>query len=137
MTWDVPASDNAFFSGWNRGNEIPTSTRGIHHAYGDEKRISTDIDAPIIVDYFQPFGSSYWRVVWDSGTTQSGSSGSGLWDQNGRLVGLLSGGSADCRGGDDRYGRFSKSWNGIFDATRLSNWLDPINSGVTAKDSYR
>ncbi|MBE5316080.1 MAG: proprotein convertase P-domain-containing protein [Xanthomonadales bacterium] len=76
---------------------------------------------------------------WDQGTTEGGSSGSGLWDQNKRLVGQLHGGSAAC-GNDlsDYYGRLSVSWNGGGSAaTRLRDWLDPSGSGQTAIGGYR
>jgi hypothetical protein len=73
---------------------------------------------------------------WDLGTTEPGSSGSGLWDQNHRLIGQLQGGYAAC-GNDlsDWYGRFSVSWDGGgTGATRLRNWLDPGNTGAMVLD---
>jgi len=68
-----------------------------------------------------------------------GSSGSGLWDQNKRLVGQLHGGSAACGNTlSDYYGRLSVSWTGGgTNATRLSNWLDPTGTGATTRDGYR
>lgn len=65
------------------------------------------------------------------GTTEQGSSGSGLWNPAGLLIGQLHGGSAAC-GNDlpDWYGRLSVSWTGGGTAsTRLSDHLDPDNTG--------
>jgi hypothetical protein len=67
--------------------------------------------------------------------TQGGLFGlGGRWDQ--RVVGQLHGGYAACGNNDsDWYGRFSKSWTGGGTAsTRLSNWLDSGNTGLTAID---
>ena len=69
-----------------------------------------------------------WRVIWDSGTTEEGSSGSPLFNESRRIIGQLYGGTADCSkmNGHDNYGRFHLSWSGGgTDATRLSNWLAP------------
>jgi hypothetical protein len=70
---------------------------------------------------------------WDLGTTEGGSSGSPLFDQDGYVVGELHGGDAAC--GNDRpdwYGRFSYAWDeGSTDDSRLSVWLDPLGTGQT------
>src|SRR5690606_27422856 len=48
----------------------------------------------------------------DDGTTEPGSSGSGLWNQNGHLIGQLYGGQASCGNNvNDYYGRFDVSWS--------------------------
>ncbi|HEY0979051.1 MAG TPA: hypothetical protein VGE21_16390, partial [Flavobacteriales bacterium] len=60
-----------------------------------------------------------WRVpVWDVGTTEPGSSGSGLWNANHQLIGQLYGGQASCDNNvNDYYGRLSESWE------FLAEWL--------------
>lgn len=72
-------------------------------------------------------------AAWDFGITEGGSSGSGLFDANRRLIGQLLGGSSDCNTpGSDVYGKLSKSWTGTgANRRRLSNWLDPGNTGAT------
>jgi hypothetical protein len=82
-------------------------------------------------------GQSVWVVNdWDMGVTEGGSSGSPLFDNNGRIIGQLFGGESECigtadNGGYDIYGRFSTSWNGgDTSATRLKDWLDPANSNA-------
>ena len=136
----VPTAANPFFSGWDRGTSTPSSAVGIHHPAGHEKRIAVENNALQISAYGGGSGTTHWRVVdWDQGTTEGGSSGSGLWNQNKLLVGQLHGGSAAC-GNDlsDYYGRLSVSWTGGgTSSTRLSNWLDPSSTGATTKAGYR
>ena len=135
--------DSAFapyFAGWDASGVAPAQTIAIHHPAVAEKRISFDLDPPQVSTYYgttTPGDGSHWRVVdWDYGTTEGGSSGSPLFDQNGRIVGQLHGGEAAC-GNDlsDYYGRLSVSWQGGGgSSTQLRAWLDPLNSGATALD---
>ena len=137
---NVAAGADAYWSGWDASGATPGSAVGIHHPAGHEKRIAVENQALAITAYGGGSGSTHWRVIdWDQGTTEGGSSGSGLWDQNKRLVGQLHGGAAAC-GNDlsDYYGRLSVSWNGGGTAaTRLRDWLDPSSSGQTAIAGYR
>ena len=73
---------------------------------------------------------------WDLGATEGGSSGSPLFDQHHRIVGQLHGGQAACGNDDpDWYGRLFTSWTGDGTAGgRLSDWLDPLNSGLVTLD---
>ncbi len=86
----------------------------------------------------------YWSATANGwGVTEGGSSGSPLFDNNGRIIGSLTGGMAACEPGGngsgtgpdqpDYYGKFAYSWdqNGAESAQQLKYWLDPINSGVT------
>jgi hypothetical protein len=84
-----------------------------------------------------PLCDTHWIVDdWESGTTEAGSSGAGLWDcDTHKLVGVLSGGEASCAnpGGLDCFGRFSVAWSRRASASqRLSNWLDPGGTGTIA-----
>jgi serine protease len=136
----VPSAANPYFSGWDRSGGTPSSAVGIHHPAGHEKRIAVENNALQISGYGGGSGSTHWRVVdWDQGTTEGGSSGSGLWDQNKRLVGQLHGGSAACGNNlSDYYGRLSVSWTGGgSSSSRLSSWLDPTGSGVSTMNGYR
>ncbi|MDR1718688.1 MAG: S1 family peptidase [Dysgonamonadaceae bacterium] len=85
--------------------------------------------------------SSHWRVnAWQTGATAGGSSGSGLFNHDGRLIGALSGGSSECVGVNptnlsDFYFALFKGWEyGDEEAGRLRHFLDPDNSGATALD---
>jgi len=136
----VPSGANPYFSGWDRGGSTPSSAVGIHHPAGHEKRIAVENQALTTTAYGGGSGTTHWRVIdWDQGTTEGGSSGSGLWSQNKLLVGQLHGGSAACGNNlSDYYGKLSVSWTGGgSNATRLSNWLDPGATGATTKSGYR
>ncbi len=122
------------YAGWDRSGNLPGNTTGIHHPLGDVMKISFDNQPPLSQGYYGEVGNNHWRVIWDDGTTEGGSSGSSLFDNNHRIIGQLRGGGASCTATDepDWYGKFSASWNGGgADTTRLSNWLDPGGSGVT------
>lgn len=138
----VPQSHTPYFSGWNNADAAPTSSVSIHHPSGDIKKISFDDDPATAV---QAMGSnepnSSWEVVWDRNTTtEGGSSGSPLFDQDKRIIGQLWGGSASCSNltGPDYYGRVHNSWNptGSTNAEQLEHWLDPNGSGADAIDGY-
>jgi PKD repeat protein len=134
LSSNVPAGADAFFAGWDATGTAPTSAAGIHHPAGHEKRIAIEDQALTVSGYSGAAGTSHWRVNdWDQGTTEGGSSGSGLFNQNKRVVGQLHGGSAAC-GNDlsDYYGRLSVSWTGGGTAaTRLSDHLAPGSSATT------
>ncbi len=136
----VPTAANPYFSGWDRSGSTPSSAVGIHHPAGHEKRIAVEDQALQVSGYGGGSGTTHWRVIdWDQGTTEGGSSGSGLWDQNKRLVGQLHGGSAACGNNlSDYYGRLSVSWaGGGASSSRLSNWLDPSSTGASTLNGYR
>jgi lysyl endopeptidase len=138
----VPLDYNPYFSGWDNSGAIPTSTVSIHHPSGDIKKISFDDAAPSIS---QGMGSSEanstWTVEWDRNTTtEGGSSGSPLFDQNHRIIGQLWGGGASCQNlsAPDYYGRVANSWvpAGSNSTNQLKFWLDPTSSGATFIDGY-
>jgi lysyl endopeptidase len=137
------APDEAFnvhWAGWDNSDADPTSATAIHHPSTDEKRISFENDPLTTTSYLAaavPGDSTHLRVEdWDVGTTEGGSSGSGLWNQDHRIVGQLHGGYASCTSDTaDWYGRFSVSWDtGTTAATRLKDWLDPGNTGAVTVD---
>lgn len=130
-----PSGHNVYYSGWNRENVAPTNSVCIHHPSGDRKKISFDNNAAVQATFG---GASCWRILnWEDGTTEPGSSGSPLFDQNQRIIGQLYGGTASCSNNiDDYYGRFDLSWNGSSSSTRLRDWLDPQNSGVLVLDGF-
>jgi lysyl endopeptidase len=85
-------------------------------------------------------GTDHWRIAsWSDGTTtEGGSSGSPLLDTQGRIIGQLHGGYASCTSiTQDYYGKLGTSWTGGgTNATRLSNWLDPLGTGAVTLDGY-
>jgi len=134
ITSALPANWDLVWAGWTRSETAPASTFGIHHPSGDIMKVSRDYDAPSIDNSEEQF---MWKVnSWDLGVTEGGSSGSPLFDNNGRIIGQLYGGLSECNGTNgngeyDVYGRFGKSWNGGgLSSNRLKDWLDPTNSNA-------
>lgn len=126
------------YAGWSRSGNDASSAVAIHHPSCDEKSISFEYDAVETTSYLGytiPGDGTHIRVVdWDAGTTEPGSSGSPLFDQNHHVVGQLHGGYAACDNDEsDWYGRLSVSWEGGgSSSSRLKDWLDPGNTGVTS-----
>lgn len=138
ITSEIPQNWDVVFAGWNRSETPVASTFGIHHPSGDIMKVSRDFDSPVIDD---SEGTFMWMVEdWDLGVTEGGSSGSPLFDNNGRIIGQLLGGSSECNGlvtnhGFDVYGRLGVSWNaGSSASTRLKDWLDPNNVNPVTLD---
>jgi len=131
-----PAAYGAFYAGWDNSGASPTNQVGIHHPSGDIKKISFDNNPATNANFG---GAACWRIAtWEDGTTEGGSSGSPLFDQNHRIIGQLYGGEASCSNNvNDYYGRFGVSWaTGSTASTRLRDWLDPQNTGTTAMDGF-
>jgi len=130
-------SFGVFYSGWDRSGIAPSGGVGIHHPEADVKAISFSSNALTTVNSCIGTGgtNTHWQVLWSAGVTEPGSSGSGFWDvATHLLVGTLSGGGSSCPNPSfpDCYGKFSVAWNGGKSASaRLSDWLDPQNTGVT------
>ena len=122
-----PPSFNVFYSGWDKSSAASTGgATCIHHPSGDIKKISFE-NQNVVSGSFG--GAQCWRVTdWDDGTTEPGSSGSGLWNADKRIIGQLFGGGAAC-GNDfsDYFGKFSVSF------PALQQWLGDCG---TAIDGY-
>ena len=150
----VEITDPSFFnnnpdvvwSGWNRSTtQTPQISFGIHHPRGDIQKVCRDDQGGtrFVTSFNGNPTTEMWRIAdWDLGVTEPASSGSGLFNENGHLIGMLSGGSAACsgtidNGGFDVYGRFGVAWDfGSTASSRLREWLDPGNTGVTILDIY-
>lgn len=121
-----------YYLGWDRETENVDTALTVHHPLGEEKRFSVDYDSLIF-----RIDDNFVRVAdWDIGTTQSGSSGCPLFTTNKRLIGHLSGGDASCNNDlFDDFGMFKIAWEGGgTPETRLKDWLDPLDLGVTGLD---
>lgn len=140
---DVPPyTYNVYYAGWDNSGNISDNSVCIHHPSADIKKISFDDDA-CVSDYYLGNSSddmSHWKVIWNRNTTtEGGSSGSPLFSGNHKIIGQLHGGYASCSNLDqaDWFGKFSYSWDtGITPETRLKDWLDPLNIGVTELEAY-
>ncbi|MFQ5463800.1 MAG: trypsin-like peptidase domain-containing protein [Phycisphaerae bacterium] len=129
------------YAGWNNTSADPTMAVAIHHPQTDEKRISFEFDPTTTTTYLQnaiPGDGTHIRIEdWDLGTTEPGSSGSPLFDQDHHVTGQLHGGFASCSSQtSDWYGRFSRSWTGGgTPSSSLSSWLDPSGTGLPFIDT--
>ncbi|MBK8497728.1 MAG: trypsin-like peptidase domain-containing protein [Flavobacteriales bacterium] len=130
-----PASYNVFYTGWDKTDTPPTASTCIHHPSGDIKKISFDNNPATATTVTIGYTAQVWRIAnWEDGTTEGGSSGSGLWNQNGLLIGQLFGGQASCSNNiNDYFGRFGVSY------PLLTTWLGscgntlqgyPLNTSV-------
>ncbi|HEY3103006.1 MAG TPA: trypsin-like serine protease, partial [Pyrinomonadaceae bacterium] len=102
-----------FFSGWDASAvSSGTSVTGIHHPEGSHKRISFGATNSDCDSQLPGPCANFTGVTWSQGTTEDGSSGSGIWTgtpDTEKLVGTLTGGYAACDNlsGTDFYARFS------------------------------
>ncbi|MBA4321958.1 MAG: hypothetical protein C0408_04000, partial [Odoribacter sp.] len=131
-----------YLSGWDVSGVIPSRSSSIHHPMGDVKKISVDLDPPVTGTFNNMLSNSFWRIIkWDGGTTEGGSSGGPLFDQNKRVVGILTGGEAYCgRSENDYFAKLSVIYNlSSILYQQLKGWIDPAVSGIkqlNGRDPY-
>jgi len=133
-----PFTYHPYLAGWDVSGTIPNKTVAIHHPMGDVKKISVDNNQPVNGTYSADYKSNgFWKILnWDSGTTEGGSSGCPLFDQNKRVVGLLTGGEATCMYPvNDYFAKLSVSYDlSSYLWMQLKGWIDPAVSGVKKYD---
>ena len=145
----IPQSWDVVFAGWDNSDDNPLYEVGIHHPNGDIMKICRDDSGAEKVD---ANGTQVWLIGggshgtgngWEIGTTESGSSGSPLFNEHGKIIGQLYAGQSFCDGLEnnneyDIYGRFGVSWNaGNTPESRLLEWLDPNGTGVTTVETLQ
>ena len=129
---------DVFYSGWDRSGDTPSNVTALHHPVGDYMKTSKDSDEPTT-------WTNYWVIEnWDSGTTESGSSGCPLFNENNKIIGqnlgqlpaVLDPVELPCEVNKETiFGKLSLSWNGGgTPSTRLKDWLDPDDTGVEVLD---
>lgn len=146
---EIPESWDVAFAGWDNTDELPSMEVGIHHPNGDIMKVCRD-DSGAVKENAN--GTDVWLIGgvtvgtgdgWEIGTTESGSSGSPLFNEDARIIGQLYAGQASCIGNEnnndyDIYGRFGISWNaGDSPETRLRDWLDPNNTGQSTTETIQ
>lgn len=138
LSSEVPASYKPYYCGWDCSAGGSMSGVCIHHPDGDVKKIST-YTTPLVVTTWETTPNTHWLVSWietpnGRGVTEPGSSGAPLFDDEGLVVGTLTGGESSCSSaiGGDYFGRVAYSWksNGTTASRQLQPWLDPSNLGI-------
>lgn len=137
-----------YYAGWTSTSDIPLSTVTIHHPRGDVKKISVDRD-PALTEYQKDnppswlyagsIPGAFWRIEdWETGATESASSGCPLFNQAKLIVGNLTGGDASCLYPyDDYFSKFFMNWNFFPEPGRqLKYWLDSLNTGQEFIEGY-
>jgi Secretion system C-terminal sorting domain/Thrombospondin type 3 repeat len=128
----IPSSYNVYYAGWDAQGITGFGNACIHHPRGDIKKFSKDYDFATSTGWNEA-GDSHWKVIWDLGTMEPGSSGSPLFDFDHRVIGQLHGGlwSCDTLPNYGVFGKFSYSWD-----YGLWSWLDPNLSGTRVLDGF-
>lgn len=135
-----PPEYSPYYAGWSRDFADPSTVTSIHHPSGDIKKITIANNGATTGNFggvYTP-NSHWWIEAWDIGTTEGGSSGSPLFDQNQRIIGDLTGGEASCSYNfNDYYQQLHRSWQDYPDpAHQLKTWLDPDSTGILFTDGY-
>jgi hypothetical protein len=138
---DATPPAGAVYAGWTVGTtpSVGATATGLHHPMADLLKISSgrvggylDCTPPNTSGQFSCSGSSagsshFYEIDWGNGITESGSSGSGVFDANGNLIGQLYGGSSSCSvPGADAYGRFDVAYD-----NGLERWLGAADQPLT------
>lgn len=123
-----PAPAGAEFSGWDSTALADNAgILAIHHPSGDAKKVSSGLKLGT--------DNEHHMVAWTSGTTEPGSSGSGLFtlDASGyRLRGGLYGGNATCANSGSTSNGNNRDWYSRFDMVypSLRQYLSPTTSNT-------
>lgn len=124
----------AFFAGWD-ATQITngTAVRAIHHPSGDLKK--TSLGQKITQDSYNI------EVGWTEGTTEGGSSGSGLFTDSGTqffLRGGLYGGYASCANTGNLANTQNRDWYSRLDVAypSIQQWLAPTTSNPLPTRNY-
>lgn len=158
----IPVAWDAYLAGWNRAPNMPSPIAypkryiGFHHPAADIKKVSVSNDINPNGEAGGSLGpGTHWQIYpIDSGGIEGGSSGSGLFDGEGRLIGIASvaGDPINSCGTSGKgtpsaffryvaYSKLSLDWDysvdGAFNYRKLQPWLDPTNSGVMTLDAVK
>ncbi|HEV7681130.1 MAG TPA: DUF4214 domain-containing protein [Pyrinomonadaceae bacterium] len=137
LTGSLPGG--LFFSGWDASaTPLSTSITGIHHPEFSHKRIAFGTTNSNCLGGLPGPCTNFTHVGWNSGITEPGSSGSGLWKgpaASPLLVGTLTGGTASCANptGTDEYGSFSATYPNI---SFFLSGTDCVTGATTTTQSF-
>ena len=121
-----PAPDGAWFSGWSRAALAANAPLvALHHPAGDLKKVSLGEAMGVV--------GGYNTAAWLTGSTEGGSSGSGLFTLEGGeyvLRGALRGGSAACTSSGNVADPSNRDYYSRLDqeAPQLDKWLSTASA---------
>ena len=115
-----------FYAGWDRSGQKPESAACVHHPRGSLKKCTTTNGQLISNDNWQ--STNVWMVDrWELGVTERGSIGAPLFNQDGLVVGFLTGGYSECGAPmQDYVVKFRDAWDSF------KTFLDPTGLGGQA-----
>ncbi len=136
-----PQNYEPVYAGWDRRiTAFLDTVTCIHHPNGDVKKLSRSFRRVVTADFGGGYDTNtHWKIsAWDLGTTEPGSSGSPLFNNDHRIVGDLTGGDASCSYNfNDYFQKFSVSWDKYPDSSsQLKYWLDPDETGLLVLNGY-
>ena len=129
----ISPESNVYYSGWTL-SENPQSLIGIHHPRQDIKKISWSTEPYEIEESMSTLHPGYyWKFNWNFGTIQGGSSGSPLYNENQKLIGVCSGYTGSICTDETLigYGTFSNAYFPETGGDNLKDWLNNENFNLT------
>lgn len=142
----IPTDYDVCYNGWDVSSVPAENGVSIHHPQGDVKKISTFKNSAVSGTYSDKYGTSIPNAHWvvnfvqtenGYGITEGGSSGSPLFNQNGLIVGSLTGGSSSCSNpsGSENYSKLVYNWTQSEDESlHMQKYLSPDNPNLTSLD---
>lgn len=152
-----------YLAGWNRNIDLSLNTDyynffiGYHYPGGNPEKYSVGYTVDPTGTFNQnQVSATHWGISFVRGGSEGGSSGSALFDVDGRIIGDLSGGpESGCNnlpqfakfGNYCDYSKISYNWDNDYDQnnhprpagqekqSRLKDWLDPGNTGAYTTDA--
>lgn len=132
MVTAPPPSFLPYYAGLELSDTPPQSATVIHHPQGDVKKISRELNSLPSANYGSGYDyDSHWKITtWDLGTTEGGSSGSPIFNDNHLITGTLTGGEASCSFlMNDYFSKIHLAWDEYPGTNQqLKYWLDPDSS---------
>lgn len=139
LNMQPPLHYDPYYAGWDISDNHIGGVHSIHQPYGGPKQIS-------VYNKKVEWGSfsedrtenAFWKISqWDMGVTDPGSSGAPLFNNEGSVIGTLTGGSSSCGFPyNDYFERISESWDVQYGGTSLRSLLDPLASGAEKIEGF-
>ena len=143
----IPDGLQLHLAGWDRRDINPTSGAVVHHPLGDIQKIAISSTASTVFPSSINWNNGlvitpadhHFKTTYSDGTIEQGSSGAALFNQEHKVVAQLQG-AGDNINCDETFGYFGRlfmSWEGGgTPATRLKDWLDPLDSNAVTINAF-